>query len=99
MSLFDRAINAASDIARTSADNYRRGQQRRALYDQIGIQQQAIAWSLARVGRLSLEASRRDGTPLPPDVRGAVEAIDLWESELASLQRQLAELPPPAGGR
>ncbi len=96
MSLFDKAINAASDIARTSAENYRRSQQRRAVFDQIAMHQQTIAWSLARIGRLQLEASKSDRSALPSSTGPAVEAIKAWEADIARLADQLRVLDSQA---
>ncbi|MGI8880432.1 MAG: hypothetical protein ACR2KJ_08000 [Jatrophihabitans sp.] len=96
MSLFDKAINAASDLARSSADNYKRSQQRRVVFDQIAMHQQTIAWSLARIGRLRLEANKANGSPLPASAGPAVEAIKTWEADIARLTDQLHVLDAQA---
>lgn len=96
MSFFDRAINAASAAARSSAENYRRAQQRRALLDQIAMHQQTIAWSLSRVGRSSLDAHRAGRAPLPQSTASALNAISAWEKDITALQQQLANLDAQA---
>lgn len=96
MSLFDRAINVATDAARSSAANYQRAQRIRAVHEQIAAQQQLIAQASARIGRLSLTAANA-GYRLPDSTRPAAEAIHRWQAELADLQRQLHQLGAAGG--
>lgn len=96
MSLYDRAINAASDAAKASVANYQRSVRRRAVQEQIAYQHGIIQWSSARIGRLALEA----GLPLPEQALPAAAAIRGFEAELAQLYQQLAAFdaqfgPPP----
>jgi hypothetical protein len=91
MSLFDRAINAASDAAKASMANYQRSIRKRAVFEQIAYQQGVIQWSTARIGRLALDAGTH-GRPLPDPAQPAAAAIRSWEGELAQLQQQLATL-------
>jgi hypothetical protein len=62
----------------------------------LAMHQQAITWSLARVGRLLLEANREQRGPLPGSARPAAEAIAGWERDIAALNRQLADLDAQA---
>jgi hypothetical protein len=103
MSFIDRALNAATDAAKSSAAGYQRSQRRRALDEQILAQQQTIHWSLVRIGRLSMETDAGQ-SPLPAAAQPAADAARRWQAELIQLQQsllQLDQLPsePPTGPR
>jgi chromosome segregation ATPase len=96
MSFVDRAINAATDAARSSAANYQRAQRRRAIQQQMAAHQQAIQWSMGRIGQLTVEQAH----PTPAAAEPATNAIRHWMNEVAALSQQLAavdaQLAPPA---
>ncbi len=90
MGLFDRALNAAADAARTSAANHERTERRRAVDAQILAHQQTIQWSTGRIGQLALQS----GATLPPAAAAAADAARRWQAELTQLTQQLHQLSP-----
>jgi hypothetical protein len=97
MSIFDKAINVAADVARSSSAAHQRAQRRRAVEDQLTLNHQAIQWSTIRVGQLALGEAAR-GRPLPEAARPPAEAIARWHAEIADLERHLRQLDSGGSG-